>query len=140
MFLLEKAPGAAAKLSKLLALAGLVAFVGFMVVTGDVRKAAAGEIGLAPVGSMLLFIFVSMAVGWFIGGPTGDSRRILATSASMRNVALCLAIVESSAAGHALTVPLISFSLLMVPPNMLFTVYHTVQEKRKAKRALRSQK
>jgi BASS family bile acid:Na+ symporter len=136
MLLLGKAPGAATKLSRLLALAGVVAFVAFMVVTGDARKAATGEIGMAAVGAMLLFIFVSMAVGWFMGGPTRDSRRILATSTSMRNAALCLAIVESSSPGHAVMVPLIAFSLLMVPTNMLFTVYHTIREKRKAKKAL----
>jgi BASS family bile acid:Na+ symporter len=136
MLLLGKAPGAATKLSRLLALAGVVAFVAFMVVTGDARKAATGEIGMAAVGTMLLFIFVSMAVGWFMGGPTRDSRQILATSTSMRNAVLCLAIVESSSPGHAVMVPLIAFSLLMVPTNMLFTVYHTIREKRKAKKAL----
>ena len=139
MFLLGKAPGAAAKLSRLLALVGLVAFVAFMVVTGGARKAAAGEIGMAAVGAMLLFIFVSMAVGWFMGGPSRDSRQILATSTSMRNAALCLAIVESSSPGHAVMVPLIAFSLLMVPTNMLFTMYHTIREKRKAKKESRSQ-
>ncbi len=138
MLLLGKAPGAVAKLSRLVALAGVVAFVAFMVVTGNVRKAAAGEIGMAAVGAMLLFIFVSMAVGWFMGGPSRDSRQILATSTSMRNAALCLAIVESSSPGHAVMVPLIAFSLLMVPTNMLFTVYNKVREKRKEKKASRS--
>jgi len=134
MLLLGQAPGAAPKLSKLLALAGIVAFVAFMVVTGDARKAATGEIGLTAVGAMLLFIFASMAVGWFMGGPTRDSRQVLATSTSMRNAALCLAIVEASAPGHAILVPLIAFSLLMVPTNMLFTVYNKIQAKRKAKK------
>jgi len=137
MLLLARAPGAATKLSKLLALAGVVAFVAFMVVTGSARQAAAGEIGMAAVGAMLLFIFVSMAVGWFMGGPTPDSRQILATSTSMRNAALCLAIVESSSPGHAVLVPLVAFSLLMVPTNMLFTVYHKVRKKRKANTASR---
>ena len=132
MFLLGRVPGAATKLSKPLALAGVVAFVGFMVVTGDARKAAMGEIGMAAAGAMLLLIFASMTVGWFMGGPGRESRQILATSTSMRNAALCLAIIESSAPGHPAEVPLIAFSLLMVPPNMLFTIYRTVQAKRKA--------
>ena len=134
MLLLGKAPGAAPKLSKLLALAGLVAFVAFMVVTGDARKAATGAIGLPAVGAMLLFIFASMAVGWFMGGPTRDSRLILAISTSMRNAVLCLAIVESSSPGHAVEVPLIAFSLLMVPTNMLLTVYNKIRAKRKAQK------
>ena len=133
MLLLGKAPGVAAKLSKLLALAAVITFIAFMVVTGSARQAATGEIGLAAAGAMLLFIALSMAIGWFMGGPTHDSRQVLATSTSMRNAALCLAIVESSSPGHAVLVPLIAFSLLMVPTNMLFTVYNKIQAKRKAK-------
>ena len=135
MLLLGKFPGAATKLSKLMALVGVIVFVAFMVATGSYRQAMAGEIGLAAVGTMLLFILISMAVGWFMGGPTRDSRQILATSTSMRNAVLCLAIVESTSSGHAVLVPLIAFSLLMVPPNMLFTIYSAVQAKRKARHA-----
>jgi BASS family bile acid:Na+ symporter len=139
MFLIDRKPRIAAKLSKLMGLVGVVAFVAFMVVTGAARRVAAGEVGMVAVGAMLLFILVSLAVGWFMGGPTHEFRRILATSTSMRNAALCLAIVESSSPGHAVIVPLIAFSLLMVPPNMLFTVYHAIMEKRRAKRALLGQ-
>jgi len=135
MLFFIKVPGAAAKLSRPLALTGVIAFLAFMVVTGDFRRVATGEIGMAAAGAMLIFIFVSMAVGWFMGGPTRDFRQILATSTSMRNAVLCLAIVESSSPGHAVLVPLIAFSLLMVPTNMLFTVYSAVQSKRKARKA-----
>jgi BASS family bile acid:Na+ symporter len=135
MLLFDKAQPAAAKLSKPLALLGLVTFVAFMVVTGDFRKAAAGEIGLVAVGAMLLFIAVTMLIGWFMGGPTRDLRQILATSTSMRNAALCVAIVESSSPGHPVLVPLIAFSLLMVPTNMLFTLFFAVQAKLKARKA-----
>jgi len=130
MLLLGKAPGAATKLSKLVALVAIIAFVGFMVVTGAARKLAVGQVGQVAVGAMLLFIFASMAVGWFMAGPARDARRILATATSMRNAALCIAIVESSAPGHAVLVPLIAFSLLMVPTNMVFSIYNAVQEKR----------
>ena len=139
MLLIDRKPGIAAKLSRLMGLVGVVAFIVFMVVTGAARRVAAGEVGMAAVGAMLLFILVSLAVGWFMGGPKREFRRILATSTSMRNAALCLAIVESSSPGHAVMVPLIAFSLLMVPPNMLFTVYHVIMEKRRAKAVLSGQ-
>jgi BASS family bile acid:Na+ symporter len=134
MLLLGKLPGAATKLSRPLAFAGVLAFVAFMEVTGTARKAAS-EIGLAAAGAMLLFIFISLAVGWFMGGPTPESRQILATATSMRNAALCVAIVESIAPGHAVLVPLIAFILLMVPPNTLLTVYLKVQAIRQARKA-----
>ena len=135
MLLLRRVPTTTTKLARPVALLGLVAFVAFMVTTGSVRQAAAVEIGLAAVGGMLLFIFASMAVGWFMGGPTREFRRILASATSMRNAALCLAFVEATSPGHAVIVPLIAFSLLMVPPNMLFTVYWTIREKRKERKA-----
>ena len=133
MLLLSKAPGAAMKLCKLVALVGVVTFVGFMVETGAARKLAVGEIGTVAAGAMLLFIAASMAIGWFMAGAARDSRQILATATSMRNAALCIAIVENSASGHAVLVPLIAFSLLMVPTNMVFTIYNTVQAKRRAR-------
>ena len=131
MLWLAKMPGLAMKLSKVVALAGAVAFVAFMVATGSFRKAAAVEIGLTAVGTLLLFILLSMTVGWFMGGPTRETRQILATSTGMRNAILCIAIAESSSPGHAVLFPLIAFSLLMVPPNMLFTIYGAVQAKRR---------
>jgi BASS family bile acid:Na+ symporter len=88
---------------------------------------------MAAVGAMLLFILVSLAVGWFMGGPKREFRRILATSTSMRNAALCFGIVEATQPGHPVEVPLIAFSMLMVFPNMVFTIFHAVVAKRKAR-------
>ncbi len=133
MLVLAKLPGAAAKLSKLLAPAALISFVAFMIMSGAARKSAAGEIGGAAVGAMLLFILGSMVVGWLMGGPGREARQVLATASSMRNAVLCLAIVQSTAPGHAILVPLIAFSMLMVPPNMLLTLYSAVQAKRRAR-------
>lgn len=134
MLVLAKLPGDGAKLSKLLALAALVAFVAFGVVNGALRKTAASEIGGAAVGAMLLFIVGSMVVGWLMGGPGRHTRQALATASSMRNAVLCLAIVQSTAPGHAALMPLVAFSMLMVPPNMLLTLYSAVQAKRRARR------
>jgi BASS family bile acid:Na+ symporter len=135
MLLLDKVSAVALKLSKPLSLVGLVTFLTFMVVTGSFRQAATGEIGLVAVAALLLFFVICMLVGWLLGGPTRNLRQILATATSMRNAALCLAIVESSSPSHAVLVPLISFSLLMVPTNMLFTIFFIVQAKMKARKA-----
>lgn len=134
MYFLARFPGASGKISKLLALLSLIVFSSFMVVTDTARKAAAGEIGAAAALSMIAFILVSMAIGWMMGGPARETRQILATSSSMRNAVLCLAIVQSSVPGHRVLVPLIAFSLLMVPTNTLFTVYEKIQSKRRARK------
>jgi bile acid:Na+ symporter, BASS family len=132
MLLLAKSPAAARNLSKPLGLVSLVVFISFMVVSGAARKAAAGEIGVVAVAAIVLFVVVSMAIGWFIGGPAHETRQVMATCTGIRNVVLCMAIVQTSAPEHAVLVPLFAFSLLMVPPDMLFTVYCAVRAKRMA--------
>ena len=133
MLLLSKAPAAAMKLSRILGLTSLVVFISFMVVSGAARKAAAGEIGVIGVAAILSFIVISMAIGWFLGGPARETRQVLTSCTGIRNVVLCMVMVQASAPGHPVLVPLFAFSLLMVPPDMLFTVYSAVQAKRKAR-------
>ena len=135
MLLLVKLPAVAEKLAKPLLLAGVISFVAWTVTSGTWRQEAAAEIGGGGVAAILLLTFVSMTIGWFMGGPNHDERQILATSTSMRNAALCFGIVQATQPGHPVEVPLIAFSMLMVFPNMVFTVYHAVQAKRKAKKA-----
>jgi hypothetical protein len=75
---------------------------------------------------MMLFVVVSMAIGWVMGGPNRRSRQVLATVTSMRNTAVCLIIARNSPVGAAAFTPLIAFSLLMVTPNTLFTLGNAV--------------
>jgi hypothetical protein len=131
MLLFKKAPGPATKLTRPLALVGTVTFFAFMCVTGSLRKEAVGEVGIAAAGAMLLLIVLAMAAGWFLGGPLREFRQILASATSMRNAMFCLAIVEATSPGHALRGPLVAFSLLMVPVNMLFTVYNELHRRHK---------
>ena len=67
-----------------------------------------------------------------------DTRRVLATTTSMRNAALGLAVALNSFSGRQVDVAIIAFSALMIPPNMLFTVYEIVHERRKAKSAVKA--
>ena len=130
---LSKLPAVALKLSKPLVLLGVVSFVAWMLTSSSWREEAAAAIGGVGVSAIVLLILVSMVVGWFMGGPSHDQRQILATSTSMRNAALCFGIVEATQPGHPVEVPLIAFSMLMVFPNMVFTIFHAVVAKRKAR-------
>ncbi|NCS33910.1 MAG: hypothetical protein GPJ14_06245 [Microcystis aeruginosa G11-01] len=133
MYILNKVPHIATKFSKLVGLVGVATFLAFMIITSSDRKEALGQIGITGVIAMLLFILVSMVIGWFMGGSSRDARQILATATSMRNAVLCVGIVQSSSPDNTVLVPLIAFSLLMVPPNMLFAIYSIVQSKRKTR-------
>jgi BASS family bile acid:Na+ symporter len=120
-------------LAKPVALVGTVSFVVVVVLLMGVRKQAKAAMTASELAAMLVFIVASMVVGWALGGPGKETRRILATGSSMRNAALALMIAINSFPESNVDVAVIAFSGLMIPPNMLFTVYHLVQGRRRKK-------
>jgi BASS family bile acid:Na+ symporter len=129
----DRAPGSATRLAKPLAILGSVAFVATVVLLLSWRKAAMTSIGKPAVLIMLVFIVVCMLIGWLLGGPTTGTRRILANATSMRNVGLCFLFALEIFPNSAVTTPLLAFSALMVPPNMIFTVVANLIGKRRAR-------
>jgi len=124
----------AEKLSKLCAILSVVIFIVILVRIMGLRKEAMDAVGKEALLYMLLFIIISMAVGWFMGGPAKETRPVLATVTGMRHVALSLLIALNAFPDPAVQAPLLAFSALMVPPNMLLTVYMVIRF-RKAARA-----
>jgi len=125
---------AAHKLSGPVALIGTLAFVGAIVKLLALTKWAKGEVGTPGLIGIILFILVSMLVGWILGGPRKFMRPVLATASSMRNVALCMAIAIRSFDSAVLT-PLVAFASIMVTANLLFMVISNLAAKMSAKRA-----
>ncbi len=56
---------------------------------------------------------------------------------SMRNAAICLLIAQKSFPDTGVEVVVVAFSALMVPPNMLFTLYEIIKNKRSAKKTMK---
>lgn len=135
VLLRELAPGAAPRLAAAAGIAGAVAFVAFMVASRSLRREAVAAIGGTALGALALLFAASMAAGWLLGGPARETRQLLATATSMRNAALCLAIARHTPLAESVTAPLIAFILLMVPPNLLLTLYGTVRARRMAARS-----
>jgi bile acid:Na+ symporter, BASS family len=117
----------AARLSKICALVSAVAFFAVLILMMGMRKEATNAVGKETVVYMLLFILISMAFGWFTGGPEGQTRSLLATVTGMRNVALCLLMALNMLRDPAVQAPLVALSALMIPPNMLLTVYTLIR-------------
>jgi BASS family bile acid:Na+ symporter len=107
-----------------------ISFVLVAVSTMTLKSAATKKIGGNGLIALCLLIAGGMVIGWISGGPQAGTRRVLVVSTSMRNVALCLAIAWKSFPGMNVDVPVIAFSALMLPPNVLFTLYQA----RKAKK------
>jgi len=129
----RRVEGVAEKLAKPCALISAVAFVSVIVLLMSQRKEAMNAVGKEALLSMLLFIVLSMIAGWFMGGPARETRHVLASVTGMRFVALCLVIALNSFPDPAVQTALVAFSALMIPPNMLYTLYWVIRSKRKAR-------
>jgi bile acid:Na+ symporter, BASS family len=126
-------PLVAKALTKPFALIGTVAFIAVVILIMSERKQAMNAMGTEAVLFMLLLILASMVAGFLMGGPERESRQIFATATSMRNAALCLVIALESFPEPRYYVPLVAFSALMIPPNLIFTIYFLIRKKRAAK-------
>jgi bile acid:Na+ symporter, BASS family len=119
------------KLAKPMALVGTVTFVVAVVLLMGWRKEAMATLTGAELAAMLGLILASMIVGGLLGGPAPDTRRVLATATSMRNAALGLVVALNSFPGRDVDAAVVAFSALMIPPNMLFTVYEVIRRRRR---------
>lgn len=125
-------------LAKPVALVGTVSFVVVVVLLWGLRKQAKATLTTAEVVAMLIFIVAAMVVGWALGGPGKEMRRILATGSSMRNAALGLMIAINSFPDTRVDEAVIAFGALMIPLNMVFTVYGVIQGRRAGRTKPRS--
>ncbi len=130
MFIHETAKAADGKLAGIVALIGTLAFIGMMVKLLTLTKWAKGEMGQVGLISIVVFILVSMFIGWVFGGPREFTRPVLATASSMRNIALALALAIRSF-DMAVLAPLVAFVAVMVPLNLLYTIISKVTGKKK---------
>ena len=78
--------------------------------------------GTNGIAAIVLLILGSWVVGWLLGGPEIRNRKVLAISSSIRNVGICLPIASNYFAGMDVTVPIVAFSGIMIPMNMVFAL------------------
>ena len=94
--------------------------------TGLARRAALVAIAShGTILAMFLLLVTSMLIGWFAGGPDGESRRVLATSTGMRSVIVVLYVARYCfPRTNVYMIPIVYLSL-MVPTNLLFHLAFT---------------
>ena len=126
-------PKLAEKLKGVLGIASAVLFVTFMLSTKSFRAEAVASVGATAVVAMLAFILATMTAGWMLGGPHRDGRLMLASTTSMRNAALALAVARDAPSGAVVMPAVIAFSLLMVPPNTVLALWGRFRAHREAK-------
>lgn len=90
------------------------------------REALLAIAGRGTILSMFLLLVLSMLLGWFMGGPDRESRRVLATSTGMRSVIVVLYIARYCFPKTNVYMIPVVYLTLMVPTNMLFHLSFTV--------------
>jgi BASS family bile acid:Na+ symporter len=108
-----------------------VFFLAWVILVTAEQSRAVRQLGVPTLAAMVSLIFGSMIIGWLLGGPQRENRRILATGTSMRNVALCAVIAIESFPGTKVDIAIVAFSALMVTPNSFLLFYENYRKKRR---------
>jgi predicted Na+-dependent transporter len=120
------APITAPKLALPLGLLATVTFLFLMWETRLMRRQAFNAIsGGGTVLAMFLLLLLSMLIGWLLGGPDRETRRILATSTGMRSVIVVLYLARYCFPGTNVYMVALVYLSLMVPTNLLFHLAYT---------------
>jgi len=108
-----------------------VFFLAWVILVTAEQSRAVRQLGVPTLAAMASLIIGSMIIGWLLGGPQRENRRILATGTSMRNVGLCAVIAIESFPGTKVDIALVAFSALMVTPNSLLPFYENYWKRRR---------
>jgi predicted Na+-dependent transporter len=112
-------PQHAPKLGLWLGRLSIVIFIIAAVAAGRYRTPAVKLMGTNGIAAIVLLILAAWIVGWLLGGPEIRNRKVLAISSSMRNVGVCFPIATNYFAGTEVFIPMLAFSGIMIPMNMV---------------------
>ena len=115
-------PAHAPKLGLWLGRLSIVIFIIAAIMAGRYKSPAIKLMGNDGIAAIVILILGAWVVGWLLGGPEIRNRKVLAISSSMRNVGVCLPIASNYFAGTDVTVPMLAFSGIMIPMNMVFAL------------------
>jgi bile acid:Na+ symporter, BASS family len=118
----QRAPTAAPKLGRLLGVLSIVIFIIAALTAGKYKMPTLKSIGMDGVVAIIALILCSWAVGWLLGGPEIRNRKVMAISTSMRHVGGCFPIAANYFHGTDVVVPILAFSGISIPMNMLFAL------------------
>ena len=126
LWLARRAPKIAPRLVLPLEILATVVFLFLMWETHLARREALRAIaGRGTILAMCLLLVTSMLIGWVLGGPDPESRRVLATATGMRSVIGVLYVERYCFPGTSIYMVPIVYLSLMVPTNLLFHLAFT---------------
>ncbi len=81
------------------------------------------EIGVEEITVMSIFAVGTLLIGWLLGGPDIQTRRALALTTNLRNVALALLIAESSLSDVGAEAGIVAFSTILLVFSIPLSIY-----------------
>jgi len=126
-------PKIAHALYKPMLLLSNISFVISVFLPMAIKQQAARAIGVQALLAMILLIVGGMVIGWLLGGPTPERRRVLAIATNTRNAPVCLVLAIAGFRSPLVATVVLAYMLLMVPPNLLLTLYFTIKNRRRAR-------
>src|SRR5262245_52871636 len=115
-------PEVAPKLGRFLGTLSIVIFIIGAVSAGKYRTPAIKSMGVEGIMAIIALTFGSWVIGWLLGGPQIRNRKVLAISTSMRSVGVCFPIAVNYFPGTEVVAPILAFSGISIPLNMLFAL------------------
>jgi len=115
-------PEIAPKLGRFLGALSIVLFIMGAVSAGKYKTPAIKVLGMEGIAVIVMLCIGSWIVGWLLGGPELRNRKVFAIATSMRNVGVCLPIVINYFPGTEVIAPILAFSGISIPMNMVFAL------------------
>src|SRR5580658_7457468 len=127
-FMLQRWPDESPMIGKVAVISARLCFAAWMLITFLEQSKATSRMGVRTLAAMICPIDGSMILGWLMGGPKPENRRILASATSMRNAALCAAIALRSFPGTDVEIALVAFSSMMATPASIWILYENYKK------------
>jgi|SRR5262245_5716910 len=118
----KRFPESAPKLGRWLGLLSIVIFIVTAMMSGRFKNPAIRALGADGIMAIVVLTLVCWAVGWFLGGPEIRNRKVLAISTAMRNFGICLPLAVHYFPGTEVLSPVLAFSGISIPMNMVFAL------------------
>jgi BASS family bile acid:Na+ symporter len=115
-------PEVAPKLGRFLGALSIVIFIITALASSKYKRPAIKALGVEGIMAIVLLTIVSWIVGWLLGGPAIKNRKVLAISTAMRNVGVCFPLAANYFPGTEVLAPILAFSGISIPMNMVFAI------------------
>jgi bile acid:Na+ symporter, BASS family len=108
----ERARAALLRPVSIVSVLALLFLVVLIVVPG--AKALAAVFGSGAIVAILTLVVLSLAIGWYLGGPQPETRHTLALATSLRNVGLAATLATTFFAGTDVMVTVVAFLIIQL--------------------------